>query len=84
MNYRELGRTGWQVSEIGFGAWGIGGDWGPVQDDESLAEGCALLESQMIAAVDYLERAADLVEEQHGDLATGCRELVQEFEGGGS
>ena len=37
MNYRELGRTGWQVSEIGFGAWGIGGDWGPVQDDESLA-----------------------------------------------
>jgi aryl-alcohol dehydrogenase-like predicted oxidoreductase len=37
MNYRKLGRTGWQVSEIGFGAWGIGGDWGPVQDDESLA-----------------------------------------------
>ncbi|MFN2225702.1 MAG: aldo/keto reductase, partial [Anaerolineae bacterium] len=37
MEYRTLGRTGWQVSEVGFGAWGIGGDWGPVQDEESLA-----------------------------------------------
>jgi len=37
MEYRTLGRTGWRVSEIGFGGWGIGGDWGPVQDKESLA-----------------------------------------------
>jgi aryl-alcohol dehydrogenase-like predicted oxidoreductase len=37
MNYRTLGRTGWQVSEISFGAWGIGGDWGSVDDAESLA-----------------------------------------------
>jgi aryl-alcohol dehydrogenase-like predicted oxidoreductase len=37
MNYRELGRTGWNVSEISFGAWGIGGDWGRVDDAESLA-----------------------------------------------
>jgi aryl-alcohol dehydrogenase-like predicted oxidoreductase len=37
MNYRELGRTGWQVSEISFGGWGIGGDWGPVDNAESLA-----------------------------------------------
>lgn len=37
MNYRELGRTGWQVSEISFGAWAIGGSWGAVDDDESLA-----------------------------------------------
>ncbi len=37
MNYRELGRTGWQVSQIGFGAWAIGGDWGTVEDAESLA-----------------------------------------------
>ena len=29
MEYRALGRTGWNISEIGFGAWGIGGDaWG--------------------------------------------------------
>lgn len=37
MQYRTLGRTGWKVSTISFGAWAIGGTWGPVQDDESLA-----------------------------------------------
>jgi aryl-alcohol dehydrogenase-like predicted oxidoreductase len=36
MHYRTLGRTGWQVSEIGFGAWGLGGDWGPVDDEASV------------------------------------------------
>ena len=37
MKYRELGRTGWKVSEISFGAWAIGGAWGDVDDQESLA-----------------------------------------------
>lgn len=37
MNYRELGRTGYSVSEISFGAWAIGGSWGDVEDQESLA-----------------------------------------------
>lgn len=37
MNYRTLGRTGWKVSEISFGAWAIGGSWGDVSDAESLA-----------------------------------------------
>jgi aryl-alcohol dehydrogenase-like predicted oxidoreductase len=37
MKYRELGRTGWKVSEISFGAWAIGGAWGGVDDKESLA-----------------------------------------------
>ncbi|HTY86273.1 MAG TPA: aldo/keto reductase [Candidatus Acidoferrum sp.] len=37
MNYRTLGRTGWKVSEISFGAWAIGGTWGKVDDQESLA-----------------------------------------------
>ena len=36
MQYRELGRTGWQVSTISFGAWAIGDDWGKVDDRESL------------------------------------------------
>ncbi len=36
MKYRKLGRTGWEVSEISFGAWAIGGTWGEVKDDESL------------------------------------------------
>ena len=37
MNYRDLGRTGWKVSDISFGAWAIGGSWGSVDDTESLA-----------------------------------------------
>mgnify|MGYP003564874428 CR=1 FL=1 len=45
MQYRELGRTGWKVSTIRFGAWAIGGTWGPVNDKESL---------------DALHRAVDL------------------------
>ena len=39
MQYRELGRTGLKVSDIGYGAWGIGGaggGWVGAQDDESL------------------------------------------------
>ena len=34
---RTLGRTGRQVSEIGFGAWQIGGDWGEVDEESALA-----------------------------------------------
>jgi aryl-alcohol dehydrogenase-like predicted oxidoreductase len=37
MQYRELGRTGFKVSTISFGAWAIGGTWGSVDDTESLA-----------------------------------------------
>jgi aryl-alcohol dehydrogenase-like predicted oxidoreductase len=37
MKYREFGRTGWQVSEVSFGAWAIGSAWGPVDDNDSMA-----------------------------------------------
>ncbi len=38
MRYRRLGRTNWEVSEIGYGAWGIGGtQWLGGTDDESVA-----------------------------------------------
>jgi aryl-alcohol dehydrogenase-like predicted oxidoreductase len=37
MEYRELGRTGWKISTISFGAWAIGGTWGEVDDSQSLA-----------------------------------------------
>ncbi len=36
MKYRALGRTGWNVSEISFGAWAIGGAWGHVSNEEAL------------------------------------------------
>ena len=37
MKYRTFGRLGWQVSEIGFGGWAIGGAaWGQQNDDDSI------------------------------------------------
>ena len=34
MRYRTFGRTGWQISEVGYGMWGMGG-WTESDDDES-------------------------------------------------
>jgi aryl-alcohol dehydrogenase-like predicted oxidoreductase len=45
MNYRSFGRTGWQVSEIGFGAWAIGSDWGHISDEEALGALRAAIET---------------------------------------
>jgi aryl-alcohol dehydrogenase-like predicted oxidoreductase len=36
MRYRTFGPMGWQVSEIGFGAWAVGGSWGTQPEEESL------------------------------------------------
>lgn len=36
MKYRTFGRTGWQVSDIGYGMWGMG-SWSGSNDEESLA-----------------------------------------------
>jgi aryl-alcohol dehydrogenase-like predicted oxidoreductase len=36
MQYKALGRTGFQVSTISFGAWAIGGTWGALDDSEAL------------------------------------------------
>jgi len=36
VEYRRLGKTGRDVSAIGFGAWAIGADWGQVDDAQSL------------------------------------------------
>ena len=37
MKYRPLGRTGFEISEVSFGAWAIGGTWGHVDDTESMS-----------------------------------------------
>ena len=33
---RQFGRTGWEISEVSFGAWQLGGQWGPVEDASSI------------------------------------------------
>src|ERR1700689_3021778 len=42
---RRLGKTGHEVSEIGFGAWAVGGDWGQTDDRVSLAAMGAAVEA---------------------------------------
>jgi len=54
VEYRELGRSGMRVSEIGFGAWAIGGDaWGPVEDAESVAA----MERALELGVNFIDTA---------------------------
>ncbi len=53
MKYRPFGRTGWQVSEIGFGAWAIGAEWGEVSEQDALA---ALLTS-IDAGINFIDTA---------------------------
>lgn len=36
MTTRRFGRLGWEVSEVGFGMWQVGQQWGRTDDDESL------------------------------------------------
>ncbi len=54
MKYRQLGKTGLKVSEIGFGAWAIGGQWGAQQESDSLAA----LQAALDAGVNFIDTAA--------------------------
>jgi aryl-alcohol dehydrogenase-like predicted oxidoreductase len=53
MKTRRFGRTGVDVSEIGFGAWQIGGSWG----DVSAADGRAALEAALRAGISFIDTA---------------------------
>ncbi|GGE09087.1 aldo/keto reductase [Aureimonas endophytica] len=44
---RRFGRTDWTVSEIGFGAWAIGGSWGNVEEADARASLHAALDAGM-------------------------------------
>jgi aryl-alcohol dehydrogenase-like predicted oxidoreductase len=54
MRYRRLGKTGFEVSEIGFGAWGIGGAWWAGADD---AESLKSLRAAFELGVNYVDTA---------------------------
>lgn len=53
MQYNKLGDTGLSVSELGFGTWAIGGDWGKNNDEESLKG----LHKAMDAGVNFFDTA---------------------------
>jgi aryl-alcohol dehydrogenase-like predicted oxidoreductase len=53
MEYRRLGKTGYQISAVSFGAWAIGADWGSVDDDDSLAA----LHAAADAGVNFIDTA---------------------------
>lgn len=50
---RRLGRTNWNVSEIGFGSWAIGGSWGDVDE----ADGRASLHAALDAGMTFIDTA---------------------------
>ncbi|MCA0455031.1 MAG: aldo/keto reductase [Chloroflexi bacterium] len=54
MEYRKLGRSGMDVSEIGFGAWAIGGGWGPQDERDSVAA----LHKALDLGVNFIDTAA--------------------------
>jgi len=62
MHYRTLGRTGWQVSEVSFGAWAIGASWGTVDDDESLGA----LRTALDQGVNFID-TADVYGDGHSE-----------------
>ena len=74
MQYRELGRTGWKVSSISFGAWAIGGTWGTVDDSESLAAlrraielGVNFFDTADVYGDGHSERLLSQLRREHGE-----------------
>jgi len=53
MKYRKLGKTGMEISEVSFGSWAIGADWGDVDDNEALAA----LENALEGGVNFFDTA---------------------------
>ena len=76
MKYRSLGRTGWKVSEISFGAWAIGSAWGKVDDKESLAA----LHTALDGGVNFFD-TADVYGDGHSErlLARLRKERKEKF-----
>lgn len=54
MKYRKFGNTGLEISEIGFGAWAIGGSWGEQKESDSLEA----LETSLERGVNFIDTAA--------------------------
>ena len=74
MRYRWLGNTGLRVSEVGFGAWAIGGKWWGPQDDtdsklalhQALDMGCSFIDTAWVYGNGHSEKLiASVIQERH-------------------
>ena len=66
MQHRRLGKTGYDISAIGFGAWAIGGSWGQVDDATSMAA----LHAAADAGVTFYD-TADVYGDGHSEQLIG-------------
>jgi aryl-alcohol dehydrogenase-like predicted oxidoreductase len=73
MRYRRFGRTGWDVSEIGYGMWGMGG-WSGSNDEESLealersiALGCNFFDAAWVYGAGRSEKLLGQILGRHRD-----------------
>jgi aryl-alcohol dehydrogenase-like predicted oxidoreductase len=67
MDYRPLGRTGWNISSISYGAWAIGGDaWGKTDDAESMRS----LHRAIDLGVNFID-TADVYGDGHSERLIG-------------
>jgi len=76
MQYRTFGRTGWEISTVSFGAWAIGGTWGPVDDHESMSA----LHRAVELGVNFFD-TADVYGDGHSErllrqLRSECKEKI--------
>ena len=67
MNYRRLGKTGFEVSEVSLGTWQVGGGWGGDFDDAT-AEG--IINSAIDRGVNFLD-TADVYDDRASEAAVG-------------
>ncbi len=75
MRYRSFAKTDWQVSEIGFGAWQLGGSWGTVDDRESIRT----LHDAFEKGVNFVD-TAELYGNGHSEAVIG--EALRQWRGG--
>lgn len=67
MNYRKLGKTGFEISEISLGTWQVGGKWG---DDFSHSTAEKILNSAVDSGINFID-TADVYGDGESEKAVG-------------
>ncbi|MFP4373415.1 MAG: aldo/keto reductase [Spirochaetaceae bacterium] len=67
MNYRRLGKTDFEVSEVSLGTWQVGGGWGAEFDEETAEE---ILNTAIDRGINFLD-TADVYDDRASEAAVG-------------